>query len=197
MSANGGSMSEQLQPAQARAGSDASGLPAGNPSSWSDAQWGEAAAAVQAAGAQQAQEARAAAARFAPWGAGPPSAEQMRATFERAREALNESRPEEAARDFAALSAVRPDQAPLLFGLGLSLQMLGHHEAARDAYGAAYLIDPLDPACLLRIGECLHELKEPDQARQAWLTGLKLCDRPGVDPNLRGLLSGALDRLSV
>lgn len=167
------------------------------PHAWSDAQWRSAAQEMQAEADAQLGQVRSAVAELAPWGAGPASTEQLLAFYERARQALIEERFEEASRDLLALCAVRPDQSCFFFGLGLSLQMMGHPEQALDAYGAAYLLDARDPACLLRMGECMQALNRLDNARQAWLTGIKLCNRPGVDLNLRGLLTAALDTLSA
>lgn len=152
---------------------------------------------LQAEAARIARVARRQAAQLSPWGAREPTAEEIADTFALARQHLEVGQYETAARAFAALSAVCVDQAPVFFGLGLSLQMLGHVPAARDAYHAAYLLDPLDAACLLRLGECQLALREPEMARQAWLTGLKLCAQARVDPALRGWLTQALDRLNA
>jgi tetratricopeptide (TPR) repeat protein len=175
--------------------SSTQGPSASDPRLWSQAQWDMAAAALNEAVQEQAAQTRALTAAFAPWGAEQPSAADIRAAYEKARQALIEERYADAVSDFAALCAVRPDQFPFAFGMGLGLQMLGHTRAARDAYAAAYLLDPRDPACLLRLGECLLALHEVDQARQAWHAGLKQCQRPGTDPLLQGLLHAALDRL--
>jgi tetratricopeptide (TPR) repeat protein len=176
-------------------GAQPHGLSATDPRQWSSAQWEAAAAAVNDAAVRQSALAREQTAAWAPWGSGQPRAADIRTTYARARQALVEGRFEEAVQWFAALCAARPDQAPFPFGLGLALQQLGHPQAAHDAYAAAYLLDPRDPACLLRLGECLLALREVDQARQAWHAGLKQCERPGTDPALKGLLQAAIDSL--
>ncbi len=48
-----------------------------------------------------------------------------------------------------------------------SLQMVGQHENALQAYGLAFALDVLDPAVGLHIAECLIALHRKDDARAA------------------------------
>lgn len=150
---------------------------------------------LQSAALEQARLVRQALAMQSPWGAREPSESEVRTAFDDARQALSEQRYQDAVRGFTVLSAVRPRQAPVFFGLGLSLQMLRHTSAAQQAYGAAYLLDPLRADSLFRLGECALDQGDHAQAREMWLKALKLCDEFPSEPGLRELVTAALDRL--
>ena len=166
-----------------------------DPSAWSAEQWQEQAQSMQGAALQVRQEVVARLSPWAPWGAEPPSAEQIRHHYDTARQSLIDSQYRQAALEFTTLAAHRPNEPRFLFGLGLAMQMLGEPELALDTYTSAYNLDPRDAACLLRVGECLRALGRDAEARQAWLAALKLCSLPHNATELRGLIQAALDRL--
>ena len=167
-----------------------------DPRRWDDAQWAQAAAQLQEEATQLQAQSRALAVEHAPWGAAAPTANQIRSLYDQARGALQEGRYAPAALDFAVLSDARPSEPRFFFGMGLSLQMMGHLDHALKSYAAAYMLDARDPACLLRIGECLLMQGEREQAREAWLLALKLCDMPGGKSDLRPLIHASLDRVA-
>ncbi len=101
-----------------------------------------------------------------------------------------------AADAFGSLALKVSDQYRVQFGWALCLQHFGLVEDAGRHYGLAYLLDPSSAACAYRLGECLLATGQIEDAREALLTAIQLCDVPGADPDIRGHAQAALDLLT-
>ena len=97
---------------------------------------------------------------------------------------------------FGELALRAPDQFRVQFGFGLCLQHAGLVEDAGRHFGLAYVLDPSSAACAFRLGECLLTAGHRDDAREAFLTAIELCDVPDTDQEIRAYAQDALDRMS-
>lgn len=111
-------------------------------------------------------------------------------------QALAEGQIESATEQFAQLAALAADQFRVQFGFALCLQHQGLIERAAHHYSTAYVLDPSSASCAFRLGECLNALGYREEAREALLTAVQLCEVPGTDPNIREFVNAELDRLS-
>jgi tetratricopeptide (TPR) repeat protein len=111
-------------------------------------------------------------------------------------QALAEGRLESATEQFAQLAALAADQFRVQFGFALCLQHQGLIEQAAHHYSTAYVLDPSSASCAFRLGECLNALGYREEAREALVTAVQLCEVPGTDPNIREFATAELDRLS-
>lgn len=111
-------------------------------------------------------------------------------------QALAEGQIESATEQFAQLAALAADQFRVQFGFALCLQHQGLVERAAHHYSTAYVLDPSSASCAFRLGECLNALGYREEAREALLTAVQLCEVAGTDPNIRDYANAELDRLS-
>ncbi|MRD47056.1 tetratricopeptide repeat protein [Caenimonas koreensis] len=81
------------------------------------------------------------------------------------------------------------------FSYGLCLQQEGRVADAARHYGLAWMLDPSDPACAYRLGECHAALGDRDAAAEAFETAIALCAAPRLNADVRLAAEGALQKL--
>lgn len=100
-----------------------------------------------------------------------------------------------AQRSFEQLVQAAALEPRFYFGLGLSLQQQGLVERAARQFAICTHLNPSDAASAFRLGECLQALGEEAGAQETFHDALKLCNLPGVDPQLRQLIEARLQSL--
>ena len=96
------------------------------------------------------------------------SEEDLEAVYSVAYGHLVEERPRDALEDLVLLVSHEPWDSRFQFAYALALQMLEQYEAAARHYAQAFLMDPLNAGCALRMGECLEAAGDPGEAANAY-----------------------------
>lgn len=122
------------------------------------------------------------------------SPRNLELAYEEAWQALVDGQMDDATQRFGQLAMLAPDQFRVQFGFALCLQNAGLIERAAQHYSTAYILDTSSAACAFRLGECLNLLGHREEAREALLTAIQLCEVPGTDQQIRDFAQAELDR---
>ena len=110
--------------------------------------------------------------------------QEMIDAYEQALDAYNRGDYESAARQFAPLTLIDPQEADLHLATGNALQQLGEHQLALGHFSAAAALSPSDPGPVFRMAECQLALSMDHDARETLRECLRLCAddsrRPGL-----------------
>ena len=98
---------------------------------------------------------------------------------------------------FCLLVIHNPYEFRFQFGYGLCLHMLGHVEDAAKHYGIAYMLDPSDAGCALRLGECHAAMGDRESAEEAFETAIALCSPPDINPEVRIAAEAAMSAINA
>lgn len=105
---------------------------------------------------------------------------------------LDSGKAEEALRLFRKAESKSPDSLPILLNIAKSLERLGRHGDAVDAYFRCLQIAPSDPEIHLRLGSLFRTLESPEKAVRSFQDVLQR--DPGNARALLGLGLSYLDR---
>lgn len=83
------------------------------------------------------------------------------------------------------------------FGYALCLHQLGQAADAAKHYGLAYMLDPRDPGCAYRLGECHLAMGDREAAEEAFHAAIALSIPPTAISEVRAAAEAALDRLNA
>ncbi|TFY98010.1 CDC27 family protein [Ramlibacter rhizophilus] len=124
------------------------------------------------------------------------SPEHLEARYEDARRRLMDGDAHEALPALAELVALNPWDARFEFAFGLALQLEGQHERAVPHYLQSLLLDPQQPGCALRLGECMERLGEHAAALEAYRRCLASASAAPADAQVLPYAQAGIERLA-
>jgi type III secretion system low calcium response chaperone LcrH/SycD len=105
-------------------------------------------------------------------------------------------RYDEALRYFAFLTLYRPTDRKFLLGLAATQQAGRAYEAAIQTYAFITLLDPTDPGPTLRIGECLMQMGQLEEARDSFNMVVAVAGSGSTHAAAKARAQGLLDVIS-